>query len=351
MPSTTPSGRDKSVKLSDVARHAGVSSMTVSRVINGEASVRDSTKERVLQSISALNYRPNLSARALAGKRVYRVALLYGNPSAFYLSQLLVGALEEISQYGHQLLVQKVPESGAPDALSEGLVGLAGAYDGVIVPPPLSDYPHVREFLFEQDMPAVYLSGFIGRGRSRRVSVNDFAAAREMTSYLIGLGHTRVGFIKGNPNQFATKERLRGYRSALAAHSVSYDAKLVAPGAFTYESGLKAARKLLSGDPPTAIFASNDDMAAAALAVASSRGLKVPRDISIAGFDDSPLASAVFPRLTTVRQPLDAMAAHAVSALIDLIRRPGEGAAEEVRSLEIPYEMVLGESVAASRQA
>lgn len=349
MPSTAASGRDQSVKLSDVARHAGVSAMTVSRVINGEASVRESTKERVLESISALNYRPNLSARALAGNRAYRVALLYGNPSAFYLSQLLVGALEEISQHGHQLLVQKVSESGSHEKVREGLAGLAGAYDGVIVPPPLSDFPQVREFLVEQDMPAVYLSGLTGGGRSRRISVDDFAAAKEMTSYLLGLGHRRIGFIKGNPNQFATKERLRGYKAALADHSVPYDAKLVAPGAFTYASGLKAAGKILSGDPPTAIFASNDDMAAAALAVASSRGLKVPQDISIAGFDDSPLASAVFPRLTTVRQPLDTMAAQAVNTLIDLIRKPNTSAAEKARGLEIPYKMIIGESVAPTK--
>ncbi len=337
--------KDKSIKLTDVARHAGVSPMTVSRVINGEANVRETTKEIVLESIAALNYKPNISARALAGKRAYKLALLYGNPSAFYLSELLVGALEEISRHGHQLLVHKVSETDTEKKVKESLSKLTGEYDGVIVPPPLSDYTHVRDFLIDNDLPAIFLSGLSGGGRSRKICIDDFEAAREITNYLIDLGHSRIGFIKGNPNQYSTKERYRGYKAALSEHGLGLDEKLLAPGLFTYASGLKAAKKLLAGaNAPTAIFASNDDMAAATLAVAASEGLTVPDDLSVAGFDDSPLASAVFPRLTTVKQPLDKMAASAVNSLIDLIGRSKNIGADDSEIVQLNYQIVLGDS-------
>lgn len=336
--------KDKTVKLSDVARHAGVSPMTVSRVINGQSNVRDATKEKVLASIEALNYSPNLSARALAGNRAYKVALLYGNPSAFYLSQLLVGALEEISQHGHQFLVYKVPEEGSAERMQESLANLVGLYDGVIVPPPLSDYTNVRAFLAQNDLPAVYLSGLSGGGRNRKIFIDDRLAAHQITSFLIGLGHTRIGFITGNANQYATRERLSGYKDALKAGGIPFDEDLVAPGEFTYDSGLVAARQLLGDNPPTAVFASNDDMAAATLAVAAAKGLEVPKHLSVVGFDDSPLASAVFPRLTTVKQPLAEMAAVAVNSLINLIRSPNAASANESSEIKIEHDIIVGAS-------
>ena len=340
--------KEKSTTLHDVAEHAGVSPMTVSRVINGETKVRDATKARVLKSIETLNYKPNLSARALAGNRAYKVALLYGNPSASYLSELLVGALEEISRHGHQLLVHKVSEKASEKKVRESLTALVGEYDGVIVPPPLSDHASVRAFLSKADIPAVFLSGRDGGGRSCKICIDDYEAARDITSYLIELGHRRIGFIKGNANQFSTGERLRGYKAALAEGGISYDKALVAAGLFTYASGLKAAGKLLSTDlPPTGIFASNDDMAAATLAVAASKGLAVPDDLSVVGFDDSPLASTVFPRLTTVKQPLAEMAAEAVKSLAGLIGAVAGGKAARAEPAFMTYSIVHGASTGA----
>jgi LacI family transcriptional regulator len=180
------------------------------------------------------------------------------------------------------------------------------------------------------------------------VCIDDYAASKEITEHLIELGHERVGFIKGNPNQYSTGERLRGYKDALAAHGLVFDKNLIARGLFTYDSGLKAARKLLDVDPrPTAVFASNDDMAAACLAVAASEGLKVPTDLSVVGFDDSPLASAVFPRLTTVKQPLDKMAAGAINSLLDLIGSSRGAAANESELVKMRYKIVLGASTSA----
>ena len=339
--------REKAATIDDVARHAGVSPMTVSRVINGEANVRDTTRARVVKSIEALKYRPNHSARALAGNRAYKIAFLYGNPSAFYLSELLVGALEEISKFGHQLLVQRVSESASPDEAVEGLSKVLGEYDGVIVPPPLSDSEIVRTFLLENDIPAVFLSGVEGNGRSRKICIDDYKAAKEITNHLIDLGHARIGFIKGNPNQFSSGERLRGYQDALAKAGVSFDQKMVMRGLFTYNSGLAAAKKLLAlPERPSAIFASNDDMAAAVLAVAAEKGIPVPGELSVVGFDDSPLASAVFPRLTTVKQPLSKMAARAVDELIKLVGQKTDDSNGK-RRLVMKHRLVIGDSTAA----
>lgn len=342
--------KDKAVTISDVAAHAGVSPMTVSRVINAEKNVREETRDQVLKSIDALNYKPNLSARALAGNKSYRLALLYGNPSAFYLSELLVSALEEISKHGHQLLVHKVSEEGDEKTVTESLSNLTGQYDGVIVPPPLSDFPSVRDFLHRNDIPAAFLSGLDGNGRSRKLCIDDYEAAKELTSYLIGLGHKKIAFIKGNPNQYSSGERLRGFKDAMTEHSIGVEKGFIAPGLFTYKSGLKAARKLLAlPTPPTAIFASNDDMAAATLAVAASRGLEVPKELSVAGFDDSPLASAVFPRLTTVKQPLSEMAAEAISALLDMVSVSGAHKKEPLQRVTMEFRLVRGASTAAPK--
>ena len=337
--------KEKAATLNDVADRAGVSPMTVSRVINGESNVRDVTRERVLESVKALNYKPNISARALAGAKSYKVALLYGNPSAFYLSELLVGALEEISKHGHQLLVHKVAEAATGDAVVERLSPLVGEYDGVIVPPPYSDYALVRDFLNENDIPAIFLSSVEGNGRSRKICIDDYRAAKEITQHLIDLGHRRIAHIKGNPNQFSSAERLRGYTDAMKEAGLACEDDLIAPGLFTYSSGLEATEAFLAlPTPPSAVFAANDDMAAATLALAASRGVAVPEQLSVVGFDDSPLASSVFPRLTTVRQPLFDMAAAAVDSLIDLVSKNPRPPSEDERRTLMAYQIVHGDS-------
>ena len=337
----------KTPTISDVAKRAGVSPMTVSRVINGENNVRDATREAVNAAIKELNYVPNISARALAGNRSYKLALLYGNPSAFYLSELLVGALEEISLSGHQLLVHKVAETDSQKEILKALRSIIGVYDGVIVPPPLGDYAEVRDFIVKNDLPAVFLSGAEGRGRSCKICIDEFEAGREITEYLIGLGHERIGIVKGHPNQFASEERYRGFCDAMEAAGISIPDSYKRQGYFTFDSGRKAAEELLRlAKPPTAIFACNDDMAAATLAVAASKGIDVPKDLSVVGFDDSPLAASVFPRLTTVRQPLSDMASEAINYLLDFIRSGSSEAAEKPARVVMPYEIVMGKSTA-----
>lgn len=343
--SMTQKTKCKPPTISDVARHAGVSVMTVSRVINGEKNVRDVTKENVRASIRTLHYVPNISARSLAGNRNYKLALLYSNPSAFYLSELLVGALEEIAKHGHQLLVHKFKENNSPQDVSDKLSTLVDMFDGVLIIPPFADSSHVRTFMKNHDFPAVYLSGRNDRGLNRKVCIDDHAAAYEMTNHLIGLGHRDIAFIKGHPNQYSSKERLRGFTDAMEDAGLTVPKRNVAQGYFTYDSGLEAARKLVmrKPGPPTAIFASNDDMAAACLAVCAASGLNSPADVSIAGFDDSPIASCVYPRLTTVKQPLVTMAATALENLVNLVAAPPEERTS-ARRIVLPYEIIQGQS-------
>ena len=315
-----------SLTIHDVARHAGVSPMTVSRVINGEKNVRDSTREVVNAAIRELNYAPNPAARSLAGADLVRIGLLYANPSAAYLSEFLVGSLDQCSRANIQLVVEKCDEAHAEAA---ALRLAASGVDGVILPPPLCDFADVTRALHDANIPAVAVATGEPPADVSAVRIDDFAAAQAMTRHLIELGHRRIGFIKGHPNQTASRQRLEGHLAALAEAGIAADATLIEQGYFTYRSGFEAAELLLAQSPaPSAIFASNDDMAAAAIAVAHRHGLDVPGDLSVVGFDDSALATTVWPELTTIRQPIADMSRQAVTLLVDEIRsrRAGETA-------------------------
>jgi len=322
-----PARRQRSsLTIHDVARFAGVSPMTVSRVINGEKNVRDSTRDAVNAAIRELNYAPNPAARSLAGADLVRIGLLYSNPSSAYLSEFLVGSLDQCSRGNIQLIVEKCDEESAETAATR-LV--AAGVDGIILPPPLCDFAGVTRALAEANIPAVAVATGRPPADVSAVRIDDFAAAQAMTRHLIGLGHRRIGFIVGHPNQTASRQRLEGHLAALAGAGLPAPDELVVQGYFTYRSGFEAAEKLLAlNPPPTAIFASNDDMAAASVSVAHRRGLDVPRDLTVVGFDDSALATSVWPELTTIRQPIADMSRQAVTLLADEIRsrRAGEKA-------------------------
>lgn len=314
-----PSRRSRSsVTIMEVARHAGVSPMTVSRVVNGGKYVRENTRKAVLEAVKELKYAPNPAARSLAGARGERLGLLYGNPSSAYLSEFLLGALDESSRSGAQLILERC-EPTLADARRAVRKLIAGSVAGVILPPPLCESVSLRGELQAAHLPVVVVAAGRPPSDVMSVRIDDFKAAHEMTRFLIELGHQRLGFIKGHPNQSASEERWRGFTSALGT---SVDAR-VEQGFFSYRSGLDAARKLLGGEPaPTAIFASNDDMAAAVVAEAHRRGLDVPRDLTVVGFDDTLIASTIWPELTTIHQPIAEMAGEAVAMLVVAIRAP-----------------------------
>ena len=180
------------------------------------------------------------------------------------------------------------------------------------------------------------------------VSIDDFAAAYAMTRHVLSLGHRRIGFILGNPAQTASANRLAGYRSALEDAGIAFADSLTAQGVFTYRSGLDAAEQLLALEvAPTAIFASNDDMAAATVAVAHRRGLDVPGDLTVCGFDDTTLATAIWPELTTIHQPIADMSRAAVEMLVSNIRR--QQALQERHQL-LDFTLIRRQSDAAPRR-
>jgi LacI family transcriptional regulator, galactose operon repressor len=334
--------------IHDVAERAGVSPMTVSRVINGKQNVKAATRERVEAAIRALSYSPNPAATSLARDDVIRIGLLYGNPSAAYLSEFLVGGLEECSRRNVQLVVEKC-EPGDENVAAEHLI--TGGIDGIILPPPLCDAAAVIGVLAKARTPAVAVATGSPASSVSAVSIDDYRAAAAMTQHLIALGHQRIGFIIGHPNQTASGRRLDGYRAALAEARIPEAPDLVAQGFFTYRSGLDAAELLLRLDePPSAIFASNDDMAAAAVAVAHRHNLDVPADLTVCGFDDTALATTIWPELTTIRQPVAEMSRTAVRLLIDEIRRLRADEPEQHPHTLLDFTLVRRQSDAAPRR-
>lgn len=333
--------------IQDVAKRAGVSPMTVSRVINNERNVRDSTRDRVKEAVAALNYAPNQAARSLAAADQIRIGLLHSNPSSAYLSEFLVGGLEEASGMNIQLIVAKCDEDGCTTARQLIESGL----DGVVLPPPLCDDARVIALLAETRTPAVAVATGRPAATVAAVSIDDHRAAYAMTEHLVQLGHQRIGFVIGNPNQTASERRLLGYRAALIDAGVTLLPALEVQGLFTYRSGLDAAEQLLDlEDAPTAIFASNDDMAAAAVAVAHRRGLDVPGDLTVCGFDDTSLSTTIWPEVTTIHQPIADMSRAAIRVLVEEIRLRRTGQPDQNRHVLLDFTLVRRQSDAAPRR-
>jgi LacI family transcriptional regulator len=331
--------------IHDVARAAGVSIKTVSRVLNKEPNVRTQTRERVLRAVTQLAYRPNIFARALASERSHLIGMLFDNPSASYVAGLQFGALAKCREEGCHLIVE-VLEVDAPD-VGERVASLVRDSNlrGVVLTPPLCDSPRVLSALTQMGTPFVRIAPGRDMPDALSVSIDDEQGAFDLTHYLIGLGHRRIGFIRGDPIQLAASLRFDGYRAALKAAGIPFDETLCAQGYFSYQSGMEAATQLLGlRRRPTAIFASNDDMAAATLAAAHKFNLTIPDDLSVVGFDDSLVAQVVWPRLTTCRQPIAEMAAEAISMLAskDEIETPAR---------RLQHELVVRESTAPARAA
>ena len=320
--------------------------MTVSRVVNGSSNVSKTMRELVMKAVQELNYRPNPAARTLAGAHGANIALIYTNPSSAFLSELLVGALVGARTAGAHLMLEAW-HSVTPAIERAAASELAKTAAGVILPPPLCESKIITAELIAADIPIVALASGCFQEPLSCVRIDDFRAAHDVTNYLIKFGHTRIGFIIGHPNQMSSANRLEGFKEAMAEAGLTADPALIKQGYFTYQSGLEAADKLLTGkQPPTAIFASNDDMAAATISVAHRRGLDVPHDLSVVGFDDTPTAITVWPELTTVRQPIAAMAETAVELLMRNVRRKADDIKVVVDHV-VAHQLITRDSVAA----
>ncbi|MET0363918.1 MAG: LacI family DNA-binding transcriptional regulator, partial [Sphingobium sp.] len=290
--------------IKDVSREAGVSIKTVSRVLNKQPRVSDDARRRVLAAVELLNFRPSAAARSLVGHRTFQIALACDNPSPFYVHEMQSGIRDRCQLDGVRMIAQ--PYDHKSDRLMdeiESLIDTTGI-DGLILTPPASDRQDVLDLLERRGVPFVRISPAQDIGRSSSVFLDNRGAADTMTRHLLALGHRRIGFVSGHPSYTASPLRRAGFEAALAAAGCGIDPLLVRAGTYDFASGAAAGEALLAlPDPPTAIFASNDEMAAGVLSIAHRRGLSMPRDLSVAGFGDDAVASFVWPPLTTIRQP------------------------------------------------
>ncbi|KFG89054.1 Transcriptional regulator, LacI family [Sphingobium herbicidovorans NBRC 16415] len=325
--------------MADVATAAGVSPMTVSRVINGDARVLPATRDKVQEAIGRLGYVPNPAARNLAGARQCRLVLLHTNPSAAYLSEFLLGSLASARKSDAELIVEQHDSGESPAALAARLA--AHRVDGVLLPPPLCDDEALLASLASQRLEVAQVATGAPASTAHAVFIDDEAAAFAMTMHLLEQGHRRIGYVSGSPDQSASHLRRRGYKRALKDFGIDIEEVLIVPGDYTYRSGLEAAERLLNPSiRPTAIFAANDDMAAAIVGAAHRMALDVPGTLSVCGFDDTAIATATWPELTTIRQPVSAMAHRAITILANSIRRKDGSQSIAMQRVLLPFELV-----------
>lgn len=341
-----PRRSNQAITMKDVAARAGVSTMTVSNVLNGRANVQKIKQDAVIKAVEELGYAPNLEARALACAGSSRIGLLYKNPQSAFLSSLLVGALNATMRHGAQLILRKCDTSD-PNLIVEAINAVirSGA-NAILIPAPLSEIVTLSD-LKGIKAPMMALAAGEGLDTIPGVRVDDAAASEAMTNFLIEKGHQRIALIQGPAEHGSSAARLSGYKRALANANIPLVPDFIARGDFSFNSGLSAAEALLDlPEPPTAIFASNDDMAAAVVSIAHRRGLHVPKQLSVAGFDDTPIATKIWPPLTTVHQPTEEMAELATSRLTHIIANGPKGL-DALETLYVPFEIVERESTAA----
>lgn len=341
-------GKPAAPTIYDVARLSGVSKTTVSRVINRDENVRARTRERVEEAIRTLHYQPNTAARHLASQTDMRIGLLYNNPSVSYFSELMIGALESCGRHGAQLIVSKCAPAN-PEAAREAVRKLAdGGLNGMLLTAPLSESEDIIAELHAADIAIVGVATGTFRSDVSCIGIDDKAAAYEMTRYLIDAGHRRIAFIRGHSSHTSSKQRWLGYEAAMS-ESFGSGAGIVAQGQNSYRSGLIASEDILSHHRDvTAIFAGNDDMASGALSAAHRRGLSVPQDLSVVGFDDT-IAATLWPELTTVKQPIFEIGARAIDAIVENVSRTKAGDVPRQKNQLIPHQLVCRESVAPPR--
>jgi LacI family transcriptional regulator len=333
--------------INDVARLAGVSKRTVSRVINNSPKVGKATRARIQEIIDDLNYSPNTQARGLAARRSYLLGMIYDNPDALYINDVQRGVLSVCREFGYELVVH--PCDMKADTLTHEAVNFVNRskLDGVIILPPISENNDLAGALAKAQVNYVRLASIPLDSAQHVVISNERSAAASMADYLLELGHRRIGYIAGPKGMKSTRERLEGFCDALEKHGCKPARDMLARGAYTFESGIKCTRVLLANpEPPTAIFASNDEMAVGVINAARDMGLSVPGDLSVAGFDDSILASRIIPSLTTIRRPVHEMARMATSKLIATIDGRVEDASASVIMLP---ELVVRDSTRSIR--
>jgi LacI family transcriptional regulator len=316
---SNPPKKRRGVTIVDVARASGVSCSTVSRVLSGYEFVRETTRDRVMEAVQNLGYVANLQARSLAGGHSRIIGLLVPNLDNSYVGTIARGIDQELQRANYDLMLYTTHRH--PDKESLYVSAIAnGLTEGLLLITPLILTTYL-DVLREQNFPYVLIDQVDASEDSSVVEATNWQGAYEATRYLIQLGHTRIAFIKGRLAIRSAVDRLRGYKAALADCDIPVREELIIEGDFLQQTGYETTKRLLQSvePPPTAIFASNDLSAFGAMDAVREWGLRIPDDISIIGFDDIPQASLVYPKLTTVRQPLEEMGKVAVQMLLEQI--------------------------------
>jgi LacI family transcriptional regulator len=333
--------RADDVTIFDVAKEAGVSYSTVSRVINNKEYVSEDKRERVLRAMAQLGYVANIQARSLAGGHTNIVGLLVHTLNNAYIGEIMRGIDNEMAEAHYDLMLytthrRKTKESVYVTKLTRNLV------DGLLLVLPRNAEAYL-ETLRKRHFPHVLVDH---QGISQNIAVPSIGAenwkgAYKATQYLLQIGHRRIGFITGTIDMGCAQDRLAGYKAALQDHGLPIAPELIREGDFLQPQGYSCTKELLAlPEPPTAIFASNDISAFGVMEAVRDHGLQIPRDVSIVGFDDIPQAAHVHPPLTTVRQPLEEMGRRAARLLLKYIAQP----AAEVERIELPTELIIRKS-------
>lgn len=332
------------VTIKDVARTAGVSVATVSRVYNGSPQVRAETRDRVQRIGNQLGYSPNGAARSLITSRSHTIGVLLPDLYGEFFSEVIRGIDIAAQREGYHLLVSGARNDG-PD-LEAALRSMRGRVDGLIVMSPELDAEAARRSLPDA-FPVVLLNCPPSTARYASLTVENFEGASAMVTHLAALGHRRIAIIRGADRNFDSAERLRGYRAALVAAGIQPDPALEFGGDFSEHSGHEAARAIVAGGQrPTAVFAANDCMAIGALSAFREAGLRVPSDIALGGFDDIPMGRYMEPALTSVHVDISALGERATVRLLSALRAPAD---HDVHRETLPTTLVVRRSCGAQQ--
>jgi LacI family transcriptional regulator len=329
------------VTITDVARAVGTSKKTVSRVLNNDPNVSAAMRQSVLAAIAELNYRPLTSARSLATNRSFMIGLLYDNRSPSYIMEVQAGVLAACEAQHYSMMVQPLISTAAD--FVERVEDILSRHrpDGLILTPPLTDNPQLLDCLRKQGVPFASIAprhpeACIG------VMLREREAAAAMVDHLVTLGHRRIAHIIGDLEHGAGIWRLAGYRDGLERAGLQEDPASMVQGRFSFESGVAAMRQLLALPlRPTAVFAGDDDMAVGAIWAAAEAGVSIPGEMSICGFDDTTIATQVWPPLTTIHQPVREMGRRATEELLRRVLNKGEAS-----MVEVDYRMRIRASTA-----
>ena len=303
--------------INDIARLSGVSKKTVSRVLNNSPLVREDTRERVLALMQQRAYAPDPQARGLAFRRSFLIGLVFDNPTAQYIVNMQYGVLDALAGTGYELVVHPC------DSKSAGYIDGVRRFVtqqklyGVILIPRVSEDQALAEMLSEVGCRYVRIASVRMDEPTRMLQTHDRLAGTEVANYLESLGHRQLGLITGPKRYRSSIERGGGFIDGLRKRGIELDPAYVYEGGYTFESGVAGAETLLKRSPrPTAIFACNDEMAAGVYKAALRLGLSIPGDLSVVGYDDSPLAAQLWPAMTTIRLPVRDVGRQAANLLL-----------------------------------